>query len=163
MKVVGNKRRMRLKSSFLRYSICESGMISGLFFWRPIENFLFCRYAIMLKIPGGLAAPLPAPMISGNFPEISGKFLRKISQKNFTEKFPRNFSEISRKFPDTPTNDGVCGNTPLELQIQFSRNDNFHLFVDFFPSTFKYNITTEAYEWTPLPEPHHGIRSDTNW
>ena len=52
---------------------------------------------------GGVTTPLPHPMISGNFPELSGKFRSEIS--------PKIFREIPQKLPGDfpiPPQMGVC-------------------------------------------------------
>ena len=82
-------------------------------------------------------------MISGNFPEISQKFLG-------------NFSEISRKFPESPIPPiphiplphiphyhippPPHPTTPLELQIRFSQNYNLTTIVRFFPTPFRLQL-----------------------
>ena len=90
LKVLGNKREKAIKLSFLRYPTGGSGMISELFFWRPIEKFLCSRYAISFW-----------RSLKGGWPHAK---IQEISRKipgNF-RKFPGKFPEISRKIPRHP-------------------------------------------------------------
>ena len=147
--------------SFLRYSTGGSGMISGLFFWRPIEKKIFCRYAISFwrSLEGGWP--------QSKFPEISRKF-----PGNF-RKFLGNFSEISRKIPRHPgvwiiyvggvPNPGVlviwvgvCLRTPLELQIQFSRKAEMCRIRRLFLITFIYLFTNHRF--IPVSSPQMEYR-----
>ena len=100
--MVWGKKLIKLgKLKFLRYPTGGSGMISELFFWRPIEKFLCSRYAISFwrSLKGGWSHA-KIQENSRKIPEIS-------------RKIPGKFPDILRKISRHPRGmDNICGGCP---------------------------------------------------
>ena len=135
MKVVGNIRWIASNLPFRRYLAGGSGMVPGLFFWRPIVKKVICRLKILYfmiiyrwKFPGNFLRT------SGKSEEISRKIPGILHNPIPTAPTPYYCTQTQPPHePHTPYEIH-----PLELQTRFSQYGKLDVIHRIFPTTFMY-------------------------